>query len=889
MAFTFSGQLTKKNSNISISDKARQYALNEIWQNQDTIWSFLSAAVDGVGASIYERIANYVQNVKDIDRCGIDELHSIAHELDSSSIHLKHVSYPIPLQPLMDIFSVDKNVFLTSGAMLDDSSLVDITGYLKRDTVEYFDIVTGLLSGSSLSADILSSSVILDIDYLTGFIEPYLSAHLISYATYSGEGTYGNLLLQDEAEKNADIYIGFMDSIYSNPASEWGETTSGEIIEECTHTLRNICVSTVYDRIRLKEIAQTNALIGTSEILEKVSVDYILRALTKRGDWNFYVKPSGALESASVNDAYELEQARPGISDINTYFSVDVVEYYDNTEYLNISAASPFVNGITGYAALSSTSAYLDISGNYIETDIVDATGQSLYGEGLCGYIVTGGNARYWEGDAHSDNLLESEMTSATLSSFFSNILGMSGDMDDFEAFQSSIFDNYSPSGLDRLGSTIVDLSATSLSDAHYKYINNISGDIVYANHKNTEYPTIAAQPYLWNLIEKEDGFYPEIHNMTLESELTVSHETSGSISISGDLVSSWKRENQDIVGYITSYEYDTNLDYVGREDTHVEIDGPFYPPALTALISGQSVSGNYLHIASKYADGLTDKLTNQYALFTDDIIALNDYVIYEYQIDTNNHHYMLYKPTSAMLSGEVTSGAYNGFGKVMMRYRHHPLPFPITNDSEELSQLYTRKGLGLGLDDILNGRCYDFGIYNDIYWVYGTDITDTNSIIIFGAEYKIFPEYSATESVFTVKVDNTNLPSMINLTNITDFIGVYSHRNYLIFVYYVGWLDTDTVQIGLKHYNIYTKTIDDTDIDIITIGGVRPIAEDNINNNEVTKLTVSDDILSIAYECEPSNTTECLTENSICTIDLIKDNIDSSTAIINEWWNINT
>ena len=404
---TYVNDLIKVNGDFSSTDKARDYAINPVWKNYDALWAFVSASQEEIGKTVYEHTSNLIQNVRDIDTCGLHQLYSIAKELDVEQIFSYDLAYPVELEEIMNTLSVGRSFELTSGYILHDrtlSGIYDSIG-ITLSSIQYYDITGGItISGNFTSTGIVTGDVIIDDDYISGFVEPIIKNNLTENSIFLGSGNYDNVSLEEHAYKTSLIYQGFMDDIYYNPNSIWTSSTSAEIVNYCTHILRNICIRASYQRETLKTIAQKHAMIGSTNAIEKLIGEYILRSFTKKDDWRLYVEPSGSMKPQKLNDAYEMEQYLPSINDVaNPNFDVRVVEYWDNTEYMNISAESPLICGVTGYAETSGTTSYIDISGNLITGTVADLT--PIYGEGLCGYMITGGNARFWRSEEHTSEL----------------------------------------------------------------------------------------------------------------------------------------------------------------------------------------------------------------------------------------------------------------------------------------------------------------------------------------------------------------------------------------------------------------------------------------------------------------------------------------------------
>lgn len=856
------GNLQRINGDFSVTNKLKEYVQNPIWQEDYTeLWGLISGATDGIGRIVYEHVANFVQNVRDIDTCGLHQLYSLAKELNVEQIFSYDLKYPGDLGELMDILSINKSYLLTSGYILTNDNLKSIY--------------------NNLGINISGNKFIYDETYISAFLEPIISANLIQNSSYTTSSIYSGITLD---------YQGFMDDIYSDPNIAWNSTTSGMIISECTHTLRNIAIRASYQRETLKTIAQKHAMIGTTKAIEKIIGEYILRSFTKKDDWRLYVNPSGSLNPTEINNAYVMEQSLPRITDVNTYFGIDVVEYWDNTEYLNISAMSPLVCGLLGYTTGFVTTANVDVSGNYNTGSIISSF--PYYGTGLCGYVVTGGNPRFWEGDYLNDSINISDQNSAILSAYYKNI-GLTGNLNDNWNFSKALWNIYSVSGLNRL-SVIPDLTGsyinndpnsgwnvypTSLSSIHYKYIGNVSGDTPQANYKNQLYPTMSPTPFIWNLVEKVYEDFPEIIFNLLPSQVLTEDKISGRMDSSGNIIDSWRYYNHEYIGYQTYYEQSANLDFNDKENPNIDRDGSFHADCLSAYLQNKDISSFYSHILKDFTlSGSTPRITDQLVEFRNDIEELSGKLIYQYAFDQNDHHYMLYKDNKVL----------NDFGALWMRYRNHPLPFPLsygTSNDYMLQQLYIRGGMGLDLDYVVNGKCYDFGFIGDIMWVLGQNRLGNDIIYIMHNDYVNFP-YPIDKELYSVVVKGNDIPLILDIGNINKYIGLYNYNNYIIFVYVINWTSPDiygkqSVNLKFKHYNKYTRQFENTILENVTINNL-PSQYTPIDNSNVWRLAVSEKLVSMAYESINNDGGDYI--NNITTIDLEKNILDGSKALVWTW-----
>lgn len=103
--------------NFSITDKLKEFAINEEFKNQSTIWDIVSGSCEEIGAVIYEKLINFIKNTKDLDYCSLHSLYAIAKELDVGDSFTYDIEYPSELNKLMNIFSMNPSHFYKSDTM----------------------------------------------------------------------------------------------------------------------------------------------------------------------------------------------------------------------------------------------------------------------------------------------------------------------------------------------------------------------------------------------------------------------------------------------------------------------------------------------------------------------------------------------------------------------------------------------------------------------------------------------------------------------------------------------------------------------------------------------------------------------------------------------------
>jgi hypothetical protein len=933
--------LTKINSQFPFTEKLKEYAINPEWQDRDALWAFVSASSEGIGEILYERSKNFVQNVRDIDTCSLHALYSMAAEMDIDNIFNYELAYPPCLEQIMNLLSTNKSYLLTTGYLLEENCIEKLYENLGTDAAT----VTGLVSGQILGTPSVTGATYLeddsnnlliysdgsygvniyitDEDYINNFMEPLIknclieNTRFVAYKDYEPEFTSGCVLIpglsganknpyptpeiEAEVYRISQEYIGFIDDITYDPDIVWSESTSAELIDEATHILRNIAIKSSYYRDILKDTIQRYAMIGSTRAIEKLMYEYILRSFTKQEDWRYWVAPSGYLKPKSINENFEMEQLLPTVASmvdgINP-MNISVIEYWDYTEYMNISAESPLVCGITGYETVSGVSSILDLSGNILTATITGS--EPIWGEGTCGYVLTGGNERYWEGIAKEYFVAISENSSAEVSGFYKNIDLSGNNLDDYCEFQADLFDMFAVSSYDRI-SEFNNLSGVDLQDIQKKYIGtDVSGDQPPANIKNQIYPTIAPQPFIWNLVEKVFNEFPKLIDSILFTTLTEDEVTKAQVNEFGDLIDSWKYPNQEYISYQTFYEYSTNMDYTDTENPAIDRDGPFNPDVLSAYIIDNSLDNMkqyYTHIKPDFDFEKTmPRIDWQLEVFYDKMLELEGKHIFQYAFDAYDNHFMLYKRDEDL----------DKTGELWMRYKNHPLPFPLfgsetidgkCTESRYYQQLYTWGGIGLDINYI-GQHCYDFGIVNNTLWVLGKArvfdgdgniIGFKDAVIIMHMGFQETPEMLGS-SQYVVIIKHPDIPRSLPGNGIREdwrnWVGTYDDSNNIIFVSTEMKTD-DSIYFVFNHYNKHTHTFDISPRNNVIINNTNPVfrnGDDTFREN-VFRLAISEEVVSIAYESVNSDPGGDY-ENSITTIDILKSTLSDAPGdyIIYEW-----
>lgn len=116
--------------------------------------------------------------------------------------------------------------------------------------------------------------------------------------------------------------------------------TRNQMIIRAAYKLRNFCIDILQFRSNLKTMVQKYELAGTNNLVKVLLIEYIKRKFTDPTTWNYHVfnDLSGHIDTKILN-------LFNGITVENLIgANVDIVEYYDTTEYFNLSATTDLAN-----------------------------------------------------------------------------------------------------------------------------------------------------------------------------------------------------------------------------------------------------------------------------------------------------------------------------------------------------------------------------------------------------------------------------------------------------------------------------------------------------------------------------------------------------------------
>lgn len=300
---------------------------------------------------------------------------------DLSGIYILSANYPVISQTSYISF-IDNEIsscllnYITTDGIIDDIKTSIDQGYsdattsietpLDDDTINDLKIKYNVDKNffANYEADKVDFKIANIKDYK--FNEQNLINDILEMRLYEKK-KYGNNQTvykknQYQKERKVREYISFVENIYVensiysegeadneilNIGSSFfdtdlsGNILSGIMIDVATHVLRNLCLRISYLREYLKRIAQKHAIVGTNTIIETVIYEYLSKEFSKPEYWGYF--NFSPLSASSYIDLSNVNNLSGGL-----FGNIKVVEYYDSTEYFNISANTDnlYVSGL---------------------------------------------------------------------------------------------------------------------------------------------------------------------------------------------------------------------------------------------------------------------------------------------------------------------------------------------------------------------------------------------------------------------------------------------------------------------------------------------------------------------------------------------------------------
>lgn len=566
-------------------------------------------------------------------------------------------------------------------------------------------------------------------------------------------------------------------------------------VDECIH-IKNL-------RNQLKNLIQQYTFIGTKRIATDIFHDFFVNNFAKRKSLN-YISDDYIL--TGDNGIYNFDSVKRNLKELiygseiipgsnifeDDKFSVNVIEYYDTTTYLNIESELPLTYSksvVTDYVDVIST--YVDenylITSSYVKKPVYSSS------QIPCSVFIKDYNEKFWM----NKNVFLNSETNLTESNAEDYIKYYSNYIEDVEKLSLDTFkEEYINTSLKPLLEKIWDMFALSgVSESEltsefgllYKeYIGNENGVNKYLNHLNKTFPTIAPINNIDNLIKTSeyDGdlliflakhYYSNVVSKVKDGTIKMLNMYNCDSVPTDD----WKQSHVTFNGYSTKYEYsDNKLLYSIKVNKLYKTNGPFVYKKLQDYIFSYYLDNNINLNEFLKEFHINDSIKFLYNFYlNENRNTNNDFLqkilliyntISKYEEDIYENCFTLFKKDK----GDI-------YGKLFFRSYNMPISVPLMNMLDESYNIF--KNLSntdkLIFNEVFN-NCIDFGFLNEIMWVYGK----------YESSYKLisFKYKSKNESIYideSTLMYHSTIQDVDYLRSLNDFVGVFYDENNINFL----------------------------------------------------------------------------------------------------------
>ena len=556
-----------------------------------------------------------------------------------------------------------------------------------------------------------------------------------------------------------------------------GKDNINSAILNISKELSDIVIHISYLREDIKNNIQKYGIVGTKKIVLDNLSEFFIKNYSDNKDWGY--------QSNFIINHYENYISSLFTSSTNltnrekNNFSINLIEYYDTTDYLNIESKLGNVKigeEIIGYE--EQPNFYLD-ENNLIASSIVkNPIYEDVYAP--CSNFVDYFNEKFW----NSNNITYTSNISETINN---NIQYYEQYFDDCKEkisiydkdtfikssvipFIEKVWDEFALSGYSELSKD------SEIGELFTKYIGNIDGDNRFLNHENSIFPTIAPFQNIDGLIETSKFesdilflskyYYKNVMESIINyTKLILKMYDKNSVPHNG-----WMQSYVSFHGYTTKYEYSQKLtSQIKNSEKNIDVDGPWSYSTLQKIyydhfneneISIDNlikyidiIDENEFSIKDLYSKYLIDTKNDKDNLFFGEK-SITGYVIDKLEYDMFNNSYSLLKSNN-----ELT-------GKLIFRSYEMIIGLPFYEFIEYDGMV----------DNLVNlsNNCIDFGIKDDFMWLFGYNKSiNSYQIISFKFNYD-FNHIVIDDN--TLKYHSYNTNGVID--NLNDFICTAFNEN---------------------------------------------------------------------------------------------------------------
>ena len=526
-------------------------------------------------------------------------------------------------------------------------------------------------------------------------------------------------------------------------------------------------------RKQIKDSIQYYNFVGTKKIASNVLADYFLNNFS-----NISSNISGE----------EIDLSLSSLLTEKSQFSIDIEEYYDNTQYLNISSE-------LGNIVKPIISHYEDNPHYFIDANNMIASAlmpSPVYENSYipCSNFINEYNDQFWNNSSinleNYINFYEQFVPELQTTTFENNKEKFVSDV--LDPLFNKIWSMFALSGYNSDDNS-------EINKIYKQYIGTDEGANKFLNIENKYFPTIAPIQNIDGLIKISE--YEKL-NIVFLSKIYYTNVFSAIFKNTPKLLAmndkngipttGWKSQFSSFHGYTSFYEYSLNKLNNETPNKIFDVDGPWSYSILQKTILLHSLNlkeydYNYLtqHISKNddlykdlYLNGACVSGTN---ISSSGIVHGLDYlkIIEKFKINKIETDYYNNVFTHFI---DKNINETNIIGPIYFRHKEMMLSLPLTMTFEKdkvtsilnfsiLPKSDDEKELVRMIISLIN-NCIDFGIFNNLIWVFGKDPV-TMKFKLFSAKYYFENNLIYIESE-SIKFYDTQIDQ---LTTLNDFVCV--------------------------------------------------------------------------------------------------------------------
>lgn len=702
------------------------------------------------------------------------------------------------------------------------------------------------------------NKVILDFVQYVKFINSFIG----KYASYIKENFNGMIdesnckIDYDILKINFSDYAPYQKMIVSGDVSHinnyddilFGTENAEGVIMKLAKELTDIAINISHIREQIKVSIQQYSFIGTKRIATDILRDFFIKNYSNKDEWN-YISDLMLQEGVDVSSLFKPLST---LLDSEKLFSIDVVEYYDDTKYLNIESDLPEIKIGTNIKGYEQRPTWWVDDNNLITSGLVSAAVyEDVYAP--CSVYISDYNKKFWNTGAVPITLSGEEnknvFTNATVDDFeqmfkynFDEFNSLRND-NEKKAFISGtlyplfekIWDTFALSALSENPESLGEIANV------YKKYSGVNEPDAYENFHNSIFPTIAPLVNIDGLIEvtsyASDMLFvaKEYYSNIMQYVVLATKNMLKMHDKNGVPYESWRQHYINFHGYSTNYEYADNMSIFENDSMKIfKFDGPFSYSELQKIIyetllnkenAEYKVSQKTIVGLTKYidvSDDVKDAFVNAYnAYFNNSEMVQRQLAFNTGQFETNDiivNYPAYFMPTSDDFIGnqhivkiekdqyEDTFTLFKKADKVdgVLFYRSQDMliSLPVmqtmlTFNSEDFfvnSNFSTDATIEV-IRKMANG-CVDFGVIGNLMWMFSKISDNLNA----GNKIYKFISFKFKEDERHLIVDKDSIRFYSNSTSDLDNRIVYLN-DYVGSVYepnkeYVDFLFSDWEEI---------------------------------------------------------------------------------------------